>query len=186
MNEIESRSIVQSVLEYDLDPPSEDYNPYDHGVTVAQGLAPEAVAPLVADCFIALPSSLARSFVEGVFAGTTVFPLDDQLIDAIPRVREVSSAGVLADLLIVQRKICPIELAIEFLTRLRPTTDTETQNRYAYAIYATFRSSDQEGRTLSRSPQEDRILDDLIGQVLSSAMLSAYARDTLEACMQRR
>lgn len=184
MSDSDIGAIVQSVLQHDLDPPSEDYGSYDYGVLIAQRLGPEAVAPLIVECLSTLPSGLAGSFIEGVLEGTTVSNLEDLLVDVLPRVREVSSAGVVVGLLVEQRGVRPTEFATQLLARIRGTIDPDEQNRLAYAVYSTFRS-DTGGATSPSSTQEGS-LDGLIGEVVISANLTDYARDTLERCRRGR
>ena len=181
MSEAEVRFVVRSVLQYDLAPPSGDYSSYDYGVSVGQKLDPEAVVPLIIECLIALPSGLAESFIEGVLEGATVPHLEDPLIDVVSRVREVSSAGVVVDLLVGQCGVRPTELATRLLTRMRDPTDPNQQNRLAYAVYSTFRRDTGGGATPSGSTQEG-VLDCLIEEVAASATLTDYARDILNSC----
>ncbi len=191
MTQMNVREVVESVLRRDLDPPSEDYGPYDYGLTIGRTLPPDMLGSLIVECLTFLPATLAASFIEGLLDVEGILKRNDlpELVDAIfgtfPSSREVSSSSTIVELLTKKFSVHPTELIKNLLDHLMDNHDHHRQDRLAYAIYFSM-GMDANNRSLTRRTHGNLEVNALIETALASSMLSNYAREILLSCITRR
>jgi hypothetical protein len=185
MTNVAAQRIVEQVLRNDLDPPDEDYSPYDFGASVASQVSDEVARELVRKAFELLPGTLAGSFLEGFLQNAAPDRLDLLLMEALAHAREVGAGSTVVELLQEFGGLSAEETARRLVAQLGDTRDVEQQNRLSYALWSLVRGETYdvergELKTPHRIP-----LGDAIAHILATAPLTEYARTTLQECLGR-
>ncbi len=94
-----SGEVLVLLLNYDAEPPDEEYSPHEHGLQLREAFSCENAAELAGDCIRHLPGSLASSFLEGFLGSESDTTIATALLNSIPHAKETGSAGDAVSLL---------------------------------------------------------------------------------------
>jgi hypothetical protein len=173
MSGVDVSMLVQRVLENDLNPPSEDYDTYEYAASIARGIDDESASLLIRAGLEALPASLAESFLDGILDNVSVGSLNETLFAVLPRVRELTSAGVVVHLLVHRCHIGRVEIVKRLLAGINSRRNQDAQDAYAYALLIAA------GQKTEENPVREAINDDQVRSLISTfskSGLTAYSR----------
>lgn len=185
MNYSSPQIIVDQVLRNDMDPPSDEYSPYDFGAHIARHISEDVAKDVVRKSFEILPGTLAASFLEGFLQNVALHQLDTLLLEALLHSREIGAGGAIVEFL---QNFCGLsadDIARRILVQLSATRDGNEQNRLSYALWCLICGETYEIASGNLRQAPDIRVDECINNVLTTMLLTDYAKTTLEECLGR-